>query len=90
MNTFEKILNVLAKNLGYTVVLLVAIVLFAYFSDGLIEGAITAVSALVGYACALQLVREYKKSAKSAHITPKDAVKKPATKKPAAKKTTKK
>lgn len=84
MNTFEKILNVLGKNMGYTVVLLIAIVLFAYFSDGLVEGAITAVSALVGYACALQLVREYKKSA-----TPAKVVKTTAPKKAHSKKTTK-
>ncbi len=57
----EKIINTLSKNLGYTVVLVVTIILFAYFSNGLIPGAITALSALVGYACALQLVREYKR-----------------------------
>ena len=32
MKTAEKILNVLAKNLGYTVVLVAAIILFAIFS----------------------------------------------------------
>jgi len=62
MKTFEKILNVLARNLGYTIVLIVAIILFAYFSNGLIEGAITALSALVGYACILQLFRDYKRA----------------------------
>lgn len=85
MKTFEKILNVLGKNMGYTIVLLIAIVLFIYFSDGLIEGAITAISAVIGYSAALQLVREYKKSA-----TPAKAVKTTAPKKAHSKKTTKK
>lgn len=61
MNTFEKILNVLTKNLGQTVVLALAIVLFAIFSDGLIGGIITAVSAMVGYTCINILYKEYKK-----------------------------
>lgn len=60
MNVFEKILNVLAKNLGYTVVLAVAIILFAYFSGGLISGIITAGSALIGYVCVEMLYKEYK------------------------------
>lgn len=62
MNTIEKILSVLAKNLGYTVVLVLAIILFAMFSDGLISGIITALSALLGYACIMALYNEYKKS----------------------------
>lgn len=61
MNVFDKLINVLAKNLGYTMVLVAAIILFAVFSDGIIAGAITAVSALIGYACIVQLAREYKK-----------------------------
>lgn len=60
MNVFEKILNVLAKNLGYTVVLAVAIILFAYFSGGLLSGLITAGSALVGYVCLEMLYKEFK------------------------------
>ena len=51
MKTFEKILNVLAKNIGYTVVLVAAVILFAIFSGGLLPGLITAGSALIGYAC---------------------------------------
>lgn len=62
METFEKILSVLSKNLGYTVVLALAIILFVIFSDGLIYGAITAVSALIGYACVQALYKEYKKT----------------------------
>lgn len=62
MNIFQKITNVLSHNLGYTVVLVVAIVLFAVFSNGLLSGIITALSALVSYACVMSLYGEYKKS----------------------------
>ncbi len=81
MKTFDKILNVLTRNIGYTIVLVVAIILFVYFSNGLIEGAITALSALVGYACILQLHRDYKRAA-----APHAPAKKPAAKKSPAKK----
>ena len=57
---FEKILNVLSKNMGYTVVLAIAVLLFAIFSDGLIAGLITAVSALLAYTCVDALYKEYK------------------------------
>lgn len=59
---FDKLLNVLAKNLGYTIVLAVCIVLFVVFSGGLISGLITAVSALLAYTCVMTLVAEYKKA----------------------------
>lgn len=62
MNTLEKILNVLTKNMGYTVVFVVAVFLFAIFSDGLLSGLITAASAAIAYGCAVALVREYKKT----------------------------
>ena len=61
MKTFEKLMNVLASNLGYTVVLVAAIVLFAIFSDGLISGLITAISALLAYTCIVAIAREYRK-----------------------------
>lgn len=64
MNTLERILAVLAKNLGYTIVLVLAIILFAMFSDGLISGVITALSALLGYACIMALYNEFKKMPK--------------------------
>jgi len=60
MNAFEKILNVLAKNLGYTLVLVAAIILFGVFSGGLLAGLITAGSALVAYACIEMLYKEYR------------------------------
>ncbi len=62
MKTLEKILSTLVKNLGYTIVLVLAIILFAIFSDGLISGAITALSALIAYACIVALHREFKKT----------------------------
>ena len=58
---FERILNVLAKNMGYTLLLAVSLLLFAVFSDGLVAGLITAVSALLVYACVQALYAEYKK-----------------------------
>ncbi len=63
MKTFEKILSVMTKNLGYTVVLLIAIALFAIFSSGLLAGLITAASALIAYICIDLLYKEYKKVA---------------------------
>ncbi len=67
MKTLEKILSVLVKNLGYTVLLILSIILFAIFSDGLISGIITALSALLAYACIMALYTEFKgHSAKSA------------------------
>jgi hypothetical protein len=61
MKTLEKILSTLVKNLGYTIVLVLAIILFAIFSDGLISGVITALSALIAYACIMALYGEFKK-----------------------------
>ena len=60
MKTFEKILIVLAKNIGYTVVLVAAVILFAIFSGGLLPGLITAGSALIGYACIETLYKQFK------------------------------
>lgn len=60
MDIFKKIMNVMSQNLGYTIVLVVAIVLFAIFSGGLIAGLITAGSALVAYACIDALYKQYK------------------------------
>ena len=51
MKTLERILAVLTKNLGLTIVLVLAVILFAIFADGLIGGIITAISALLAYTC---------------------------------------
>ena len=74
---FDKLLTVLSKNLGYTIVLVVSILLFAVFSDGLIAGLITAVSALLAYTCIEALYKEYKAMG-AKKVTP---VKKAPTKK---------
>lgn len=66
MKSFEKLLGVLAANLGYTVVLVASIILFAIFSDGMISGLITAISALLAYTCIVALAREYRKGATKA------------------------
>ena len=66
MKSFEKLMNVLAANLGYTVVLVASIILFAIFSVGLISGLITALSALLAYTCIVALAREYRKPAPKA------------------------
>lgn len=89
---FEKILGVFGKNLGYTIVLIVAIIFFAYFSDGLIPGIMTALSALVGYTCVVMLYKEFKKefSSKKSVAEKEAPAKKAPAKKKAVKKTSKK
>ena len=77
---FEKLLNVLSKNLGYTVVFVAAILLFAVFSDGLIAGLITAISALLAYTCIVALYKEYK-ALPAKKTTGAKTVKKTASKK---------
>lgn len=89
MNTFERILRVFGKNLGYTIVLIVAVIFFAFFSDGLIYGLITAFSALVAYVCIMMLYKEFKNEF-SGKKTVSATVKKPTAKKPAKKKSSKK
>lgn len=81
MKNCEKILDVLAKNLGITVVLIAAIILFAVFSDGLIPGLITAFSALLGYTCIEMLYKEFKKSSVKHAPAKRSGVKKPTKKK---------
>lgn len=61
MKTLEKILKVMLDNFMYTLVLLIAIVLFAWFSNGLLYGLISALSAIVAYACIVYLYKEYNK-----------------------------
>ncbi|MBQ0013662.1 MAG: hypothetical protein KBS86_03800 [Proteobacteria bacterium] len=65
MKSFEKLLKVLAKNIGTTLVLIAAIILFAIFSDGLLAGIITAFSAMIVYACCSMLYKEFKQTPKA-------------------------
>lgn len=62
MEAFTKLIKVMAKNLGLTIVLVAAIILFATFADGLLAGLITALSALIAYTCGELLYREFKAS----------------------------
>ncbi len=89
MNSFEKTLNILGKNLGYTIVLIAAIIFFAYFSDGLIPGIMTALSAMVGYTCAAMLYKEFKSEFSKKKNVVKDATKPSLKKKPSTKKNSK-
>ena len=77
MTFFEKLGKVLTKNVGYTIILVVAFVFFLYFAEGdLIAGLLTALSALVVYVCVVFLYQEYKKLSMGT-----TAKKKPARKK---------
>jgi len=64
MKTLEKIFNTLAQNLGYVILLLVAIVLFAIYADGLLSGLIAALSAFIAYICVVKLYNEFTKKSK--------------------------
>lgn len=89
MKTFDRIMNVFGKNLGYTIVLVVAVIFFAYFSDGLIPGLLTAASALIAYICGAGLYRAFRDEF-SGKKTVSATVKEPATKTTTKKKTSKK
>ena len=83
MNFFDKLGKVLTRNIGYTITLIVALILFLYFSEGdMIAGIFTAIFALVVYVCVVLLYKEYKNMALP--------VKKTTVKKTVARKTKKK
>ena len=79
----DRLLNVLAKNLGYTIVMVIAIVFFVYFSEGLISGLIAAVSAMLAYTCGVALYREFKNTptVKTVNAKPVKKTNKPRKKK---------
>ena len=102
MKFFDKLGKVLTNNLAYTIILVVALILFLYFAEGdLIAGILTALSALVVYVCVTLLYGEYEKTPTPKNTvatktvkpvatkTAKKASVKKATKKPAAKKSIK-
>lgn len=62
MNFFAKLGKVLKNNIAYTIVLVVALVCFFYFSRDLIAGLFTVISALVIYMCVDVLYHAYKKT----------------------------
>ena len=61
MKFFQKLGKVLMNNIAYTVVLIVALICFFYFSRDLIAGLFTVVSALIIYMCIDSLYRAYTK-----------------------------
>ena len=86
MNFFDKLGKVLTNNLAYTIILIVALVLFLYFAEGdLIAGVLTALSALVVYVCVTLLYGEYEKMPAQKKATTVKPVKKAPVKKTAAK-----
>ena len=78
---FDRWLNVLSKNLGYTIVLIVSVIFFIYFSDGVIPGLIAAVSAVLAYTCGTMLYKEYKNTPAVKTVNAKTVKKSPSRKK---------
>ena len=67
MNTLKKWLDVMAKNIGITLVLILAIIFFIWSCNGrLLAGLITAFAALIVYISASMLYHEYKKPSSKA------------------------
>ena len=67
MKTLKKWADVMAKNIGITLVLILSLIFFIWSCQGrLLSGLITAFAALIFYMAASLLYKEYKKpSAKS-------------------------
>ena len=83
MKFFNKLGKVFANNIVCTIVLIVALVCFFYFSRDLIAGLFTVVSALVIYICVGMLVQAYKNisAVKTKTVTKKATSKKVSKKK---------
>lgn len=62
MEGLKKLISTMVANLGITVVLIISVILFVIFSDGLLPGIIAALSALVAYTCCDMLYKEMKKT----------------------------
>jgi len=62
MKTLNKIIDVMAKNFGITLVLILALIFFVWSCNGqLLSGLITAFAALIVYISASMLYHEFKK-----------------------------
>lgn len=79
MKFLEKLGKVLLNNIAYTIILVVALICFFYFSRDLIAGLFTVISALIIYMCVENLYHAYKKAPTS--NTKKATVKKVVRKK---------
>ena len=89
--TFDKIMAVFGKNLAYTIILIIAIIFFVYFSDGdIIKGIVAALSALIAFICIMALYYEFKKAFSGKNSVATVTAKKTSVKKTAAKKSSKK
>ena len=63
MKALKKWIDVMAKNMGITLVMILAIIFFIWSCDGrLLAGLITAFAALIVYISASMLYKEFKKS----------------------------
>lgn len=66
MNALKKLIDVMGKNIGITLVLIVALIFFVWSCGGqLLSGLITAFAALVVYISASMLYHEFQKAPKS-------------------------
>ena len=90
---FDKLLYTMRKNLAYTIVMIIAIIFFCAFSDGLLSGLIAAAAAVIAFACGALLYGEYKQAPTIVKATQKKSAakksapaKKATGKKPAAQK----
>jgi len=81
MKFFEKLGKVLMNNIAYTIVLVVALVCFFYFSKDLIAGLFTVISALVIYMCIGTLYNAYKNTSAGKMLAKKKAPAKKTVKK---------
>lgn len=88
--TFDKIMAVFGKNLAYTIILIIAIIFFVYFSDGVINGIVAALSALIAFICIMALYYEFKKAFSGKKSVATVTAKKTSVKKTATKKSSKK
>ncbi len=62
MNTLKKWVDVMARNIGITLVLILALIFFIWSCQGrLLSGLITAFAALIVYMSASMLYHEFKK-----------------------------
>lgn len=64
MKTLKKWIDIMAKNIGITLVLILALIFFIWSCQGrLLAGLITAFAALIVYMSASMLYKEFKKPA---------------------------
>lgn len=81
MKFFERLGKTLVNNMIYTIVLIVALICFFYFSRDLIAGLFTVVSALVIYMCVDMLYHAYKNTSSGKMLAKKKAPAKKTVKK---------